>query len=134
MRAARLAGRSPWSIRGPTAEPARIAVAGSKKVLVGAADLVDRVRRLHGHGVAGGTRIDWPELMRFKHRSPIQDTGNREKGFRDAGIATLHGRARFTGPTTLEVSGERLEASRYLIAAGAAPGRAAHSRRTPPHR
>ena len=37
-----------------------------KKVLVEAADVVDWARRMHGHGVAGDTRIDWPELMRFK--------------------------------------------------------------------
>ena len=37
-----------------------------KKVLVGAADLVDWSRRMKTHGVAGEIRIDWPALMKFK--------------------------------------------------------------------
>jgi len=38
-----------------------------KKVLVGAADLVDWARRMKGKGVGeNGSRIEWPELMRFK--------------------------------------------------------------------
>jgi glutathione reductase (NADPH) len=38
-----------------------------KKVLVGAADVVDWVRRMNGNGVrAEQLQIDWPELMRFK--------------------------------------------------------------------
>jgi glutathione reductase (NADPH) len=38
-----------------------------KRVLLGAAELVDAVRRLRGRGVAGEpARIDWSELMRFK--------------------------------------------------------------------
>src|SRR5215475_11235808 len=38
-----------------------------KKVLVGAADVIDWCRRMHGKGIAASdARIDWPELMRFK--------------------------------------------------------------------
>ena len=38
-----------------------------KKVLVGAADVVDWARRMRGKGVDGdAVRIRWPELMRFK--------------------------------------------------------------------
>ena len=38
-----------------------------KKVLVGAADVVDWARRMQGKGLGDdGVRIDWPELMRFK--------------------------------------------------------------------
>ena len=37
-----------------------------KKVLVGAAEAVDWVRRMRDRGVAGDGRVDWPALMRFK--------------------------------------------------------------------
>ena len=38
-----------------------------KKVLVGAAEAMDQVRRLDGKGIAANdARIDWPALIRFK--------------------------------------------------------------------
>src|SRR3989454_8251811 len=37
-----------------------------KKVLVGAAELVDWHRRMQGRGVSGDAHISWPELMQFK--------------------------------------------------------------------
>ena len=37
-----------------------------KKVLVGAAEAIDRNRRMKGKGIDGAARIDWPELMKFK--------------------------------------------------------------------
>ena len=37
-----------------------------KKVLVGAAELVDWQRRMSDYGVTGEARIDWTALMRFK--------------------------------------------------------------------
>src|SRR5882757_4784779 len=38
-----------------------------KKVLVGAAEVIDWNRRMHGKGIdADEARIVWPELMRFK--------------------------------------------------------------------
>jgi glutathione reductase (NADPH) len=93
-----------------------------KKVLVGAADVVDWARRMKGSGVGeNGIRIDWPELMRFKRTFTEPVPQAREKGFRDAGIATFHGPARFTGPNSIEVDGELLEASHTVIAVGMKP-------------
>lgn len=37
-----------------------------KKVLVGAAEVMDWQRRMTGHGLAGEAHIDWGELMAFK--------------------------------------------------------------------
>jgi len=39
---------------------------GPKKVLSGAAEVVDRRRRMEDRGLCGDMRIDWPALMRFK--------------------------------------------------------------------
>ena len=51
-----------------------------KKVLVGAAELVDWNRRMQGHGVpADGIAIDWLDLMRFK-RSSLMLSRNRTSG------------------------------------------------------
>ena len=70
-----------------------------KKVLVGAAEVIDWTQRMQGSGIAGDSRIDWPELMRFKRTFTDPVPQEREANFRELGIATYHGTARFTGPT-----------------------------------
>lgn len=50
-----------------------------KKVLVGAAELVDWQRRMAGHGVTGDVRIDWADLMRFKRTFTDPAPANVEK-------------------------------------------------------
>src|SRR3984893_1849944 len=51
-----------------------------KKVLVGAADVVDWVRRMRGRGVhSSGLHIDWAELMRFKRTFTDPVPANREQ-------------------------------------------------------
>jgi glutathione reductase (NADPH) len=63
-----------------------------KQVLVGAAEGLDRVRRMKGKGIrAEEIRIDWQELMRFKRSFTEPVPKNREESFARAGIATFHG-------------------------------------------
>jgi len=93
-----------------------------KKVLVGAAETLDRVQRMAGKGVVGdGARIDWPALMRFKRTFTQPVPAAREREFVEAGIAALHGRARFVGPRRLRVGDEDIEAEHFVIASGARP-------------
>ena len=93
-----------------------------KKVLVGAAEVVDWARRMKGKGIeVEKLQIDWPELMRFKRSFTEPVPQRREEGFAKAGIAAFHGRARFTGPTTVQVGEESLEGRYVVIAAGEAP-------------
>jgi glutathione reductase (NADPH) len=92
-----------------------------KKVLVGSASTVDHARRMHDKGVAGHQRIDWAQLMAFKRRFTDPVPEQRERRFAEKGIETWRGKARFVGPTTLDVDGARLEAQRILIATGAEP-------------
>ena len=81
-----------------------------KKVLVGAAEVIDWGRRMEGKGVqAQQLRIDWRELMRFKRSFTEPVPKQREEGFAKAGIAAFHGRARFVGPSTVQVGEEVLE-------------------------
>ena len=93
-----------------------------KKVLVGAAEALDRVQRMKARGLeAEAARIDWPALMRFKRTftSPVPEA--REKEFAEGGIAALHGRAHFVGPRKLRVGDEDIEADHFVIATGAQP-------------
>jgi glutathione reductase (NADPH) len=93
-----------------------------KKVLVGAAEAVDWTRRMKGKGIqAAKLQIDWPELMRFKRSFTEPVPKRREEGFAKAGIAAFHGRARFVGPTTVQVGEETLEGQFVVIAAGEVP-------------
>jgi len=93
-----------------------------KKVLVGAADLLDWSRRMkEKHAVKGDLEIDWPELMRFKRTFTDPVPKHVEQSFEQAGIQCLHGRAKFIDRSAIEIAGEKLEARHFLIATGAKP-------------
>lgn len=93
-----------------------------KKVLVGAAELVDWNQRMKGKGVSSnGAQIDWSDLMRFKRTFTDPVPENRENSLAKAGIATFHGRAHFVGPTSIVVGDETLVGRYVVIAAGAKP-------------
>jgi len=93
-----------------------------KKVLVGAAELIDWTSRMEGKGVsARGAEIDWSSLMRFKKTFTEPVPQNMEKGYAKAGIATYHGRTRFVDRTTVQVGDDTLTGRFVLIASGAMP-------------
>lgn len=92
-----------------------------KKVLVGAAELVDWHRRMQGHGVDGHADVVWPALMRFKESFTASVPERREARLRDSGITTFHGEATFEARDRLAVGGPRLHAKHIVIAAGAGP-------------
>jgi glutathione reductase (NADPH) len=90
-----------------------------KKVLVGAAEVVDWARRMKGKGIeVEKLQIDWPELVRFKRSFTEPVPQRREEGFAKAGIVAFHGRARFLDRTTLRVGEETLEGRHVVIATG----------------
>jgi glutathione reductase (NADPH) len=92
-----------------------------KKVLVGAAVLVDWSRRMQGRGGRSQTEIAWPALMSFKRTftEPVPQAGLA--AFQKAGIATYQGQARFVDPERMVIEHETLESRHFLIAAGARP-------------
>jgi glutathione reductase (NADPH) len=92
-----------------------------KKVLVGAAELVDWARRMHGSGTSGDVEIDWPALMRFKRSFTDPVPQEREAELTGAGIATYHGAARFVDRTSIGVGTETLRARHIVLACGARP-------------
>jgi len=93
-----------------------------KKVLVGAAEALDWAGRMKENGIrTERLQIDWTELMRFKRTFTEPVPKNREAGFTKAGIATFHGRARFTGRSSVQVGEEVLEGRYVVIASGQKP-------------
>src|SRR5438034_5160397 len=66
-----------------------------KKVLVGAAELVDWNRRMRGWGVDANERVEWPALIRFERTFTDSVPATREEALKKHGVATYHGRARF---------------------------------------
>jgi glutathione reductase (NADPH) len=77
---------------------------------------------MRGKGIqAADLQIDWPDLMRFKRSFTETVSKRREDDLAKAGIAAFHGRARFTGPATIQVGEETLEGRYVVIAAGEAP-------------
>lgn len=90
-----------------------------KKMLVGGVEAIDHVHRMQGKGVAGRATIDWPALMAFKRSFTDPVPAHQQQRYREKGIATYQGRARFTGPHALVVGDDTLEAAHVLIAAGA---------------
>ncbi len=93
-----------------------------KKVLVGAAEVVDWACRMKGNGIQpGDLHIDWPELMRFKRTFTGPVPSHREEEFAKSGIVAFHGRAEFVGASTIQVGDYTLEGRYVVIAAGQKP-------------
>ncbi|MGE0751306.1 MAG: NAD(P)/FAD-dependent oxidoreductase [Variibacter sp.] len=94
-----------------------------KKVLIGAADVVDAARRMDSHGITGGLRLDWSELIAFKRKFTDPVPQRREQTFSEQEIDALHGPARFVAPDTIEVGKDALKSRHILLASGAKPVR-----------
>lgn len=99
-----------------------------KKVFTNAAAVVDRVRRNQGKLLGqADVAIDWPSLQQFKREFTLPVLQNKEASFREKGIATYHGLARFVDNDNdglkprVDVGGTTLTADRVVIATGAIP-------------
>jgi len=90
-----------------------------KKVLVSAAEAINRSADLQGKGIAHDSRIAWPELIRFKRTFTEPVSPAKEKALNERGIDTYSGRARFTGKTEVSVGDQVLTGANVVIAAGA---------------
>jgi glutathione reductase (NADPH) len=96
----------------------------AKKVLAGAAEVVDWARRMQGIALQypeQALRIDWQALMRFKRTFTEPVPTKREKTYAEAGIDAFHGQAQFVDETTVQVEDKRLTGRYVAIAAGATP-------------
>ncbi len=94
------------------------------KLLIAAAEAAHAIDRAPAFGVhvEGGVRIDGREVM-----DRVRRERDRFVGFVLKGVESipeherLRGYAKFVGPTTLEVDGQRVEADRVVIATGSRP-------------
>lgn len=92
-----------------------------KKVLVEAADARAKVSDMQRQGLYGLPTIDWPELMRFKRTFTDPIPAKAEKYYKDLGIDTYHGQARFTGTNQIAVGNTELQGEVIIIAVGSRP-------------
>jgi glutathione reductase (NADPH) len=95
-----------------------------KKVLVGAAEVIDSNKRMENKGIvhSNSVKIQWPDLMNFKRSFTEPVPKQREEQFSKAGIVAFHGRARFIGQRTVLVGdSQTLDGLHIVIAAGAQP-------------
>jgi glutathione reductase (NADPH) len=91
-----------------------------KKVLVGVSELVDWARRMQGNGITSPPpKLDWPDMIRFKHTFVDDVPASNENSFSEAGIRAIQGRAHFVGPSSLRVGDETLVGGHVAVAAGA---------------
>lgn len=92
-----------------------------KKVLVGAAYLVDWTRRMKGNSIVSEARIDWPELMNFKNTFTEPVPQHTVKTMESAGVKTYHGKAEFQDENTIKIGNDIISAEHILLANGAKP-------------
>ncbi|MCG1010780.1 NAD(P)/FAD-dependent oxidoreductase [Salinicoccus sp. ID82-1] len=92
-----------------------------KKVLVGAAEMIDDTERMNGKGITSGTAINWSELMDFKRTFTEPVPEGKIESLKKAGIHTFHGRASFMDEETIQVEDDQLKGKHILIATGAKP-------------
>ena len=93
-----------------------------KKVLISFSELVDYYDRLRGKGIsADNLRINWNAMMKFKKTFTDPVPENRDKGFKEAGIDTYHGRTRFISKDTIEIGVVSLKAKYFMLGAGSKP-------------
>lgn len=90
-----------------------------KRILIGGAELVDWSKRFAALGIVAEAELDWAALLRFKRTFTDPVPAERERGFREAGIEAIAGRARFVDRTSLRVGDDVLRARHVVIAAGA---------------
>ncbi|KQU67405.1 NAD(P)/FAD-dependent oxidoreductase [Phycicoccus sp. Root101] len=93
-----------------------------KKILRRGAEIVDSAALMRGKGIdEAGLAINWTDLIKHKRGFTDPTPGSIEGTLVGNGVDTLHGRARFNGPTTIAVDGSSYEAAHFLVVTGARP-------------
>jgi pyruvate/2-oxoglutarate dehydrogenase complex dihydrolipoamide dehydrogenase (E3) component len=95
------------------------------KALLRSARAVGEIARAAELGVMvpEGARVDFPAVMErmrgIRAQISAHDSAAR---FRDLGVDVYLGRGRFSGPGTIEVTGQTLEFAKAVVATGSGPG------------
>jgi len=89
-----------------------------KKVLVAAAHAMHEIEVSHNHGIeVGPAKLNWTALIDRKSDMIDFIPGAMEDTAKDRGTV-YKGKAKFTGPNTVEVNGTQIEADNFVIATG----------------
>lgn len=92
-----------------------------KKILVGAAEIIDRAYKMKEIGIQGDISINWQDLMAYKNDFVAKMPKDVEKGYEKAGVDMYHGAASFESEDTVRIEDNLLEADKIVIATGARP-------------
>ncbi len=92
-----------------------------KKVLFGAAEIMDRIERMKGKGIEGESHVSWEDLMMFKRTFTEGVPESHIEAYHEAGIDTYHGQASLTGENRILVDNAEISFEHLLIASGARP-------------
>ncbi|MFO8077888.1 MAG: NAD(P)/FAD-dependent oxidoreductase [Thermoplasmatota archaeon] len=93
-----------------------------KKILVGATEAVDQMKKLSGKGPSGEKlRIDWSDLISFKKTFTESTPESVEKSLRDADIDIFKGHGSFVDTKTVKINDQHISSKHFFIATGAKP-------------
>ena len=93
-----------------------------KKMMVAVTEAIDWADNMAGKGiVAKDISVDWADMIAFKRTFTDRMPLMIERRLKEAGVARLHGDAKFTGPNSLEIDGKIVRAKNFHIATGARP-------------
>ncbi|MBS0659432.1 MAG: NAD(P)/FAD-dependent oxidoreductase [Verrucomicrobia bacterium] len=95
-----------------------------KKYLVANTEAIAMAGHLVGRGIESAPRCDWPALQALKNEFLDGIPEGTVRGFEEAGIGVLSGRARFVAEDCVEVGDTRVHAGHIVLATGSAPRRA----------
>ncbi len=93
-----------------------------KKVLVAAAEVIDKINRSPSHHIHVGIPvIDWSQLIQQKREIIDPLSPSFEKSLQHKGIELIRGSARFVDDHTVAVNNSLYEAKKIVIATGSNP-------------
>ncbi|MTI22092.1 NAD(P)/FAD-dependent oxidoreductase, partial [Fulvivirga sp. RKSG066] len=94
-----------------------------KKILVGAAEIIDRADKMSEIGISGDISINWEDLMAYKNDFVSKMPKGVEKGYEKTGVEMYHGAASFESENIVRIGNDLLEGGKIVIATGARPVR-----------
>lgn len=92
-----------------------------KKYLVANAEARAMAKHLEGIGLNSAPQTDWTALQELKNAFTKGISEGEVEEFENAGIKTFHGRATLSGPNSVTLEGQNLEAKNIVLATGASP-------------
>ena len=90
-----------------------------KKILIGAAEIIDRANKMSNIGISGKVEINWNELMAYKNDFVSNMPPRVEKGYQKNDVTMFHGAASFDSLNSIKIGDDILESDKIVISTGA---------------